>query len=411
MKRLALGLTFAAALLVITPQTGNAIPAFARKYGFNCNMCHTSFTKLNDFGQRYRQNGYQIAGQEGGEKTVFETAPPIAFRATFGLEAAHTRSADSYGFNIFGLDLLSAGVMHKNVSFLMIYTPRLDEPGADFTGAEPSQPGALESANLVFSNLVSDALHLRVGRFEPAFHLVSSKRSYYMAEPYEVYAFGTTPANTFSFDDNQMGLELTGVLHNGLRASAGVVNGNGAHPDNNKPKDVYASLQQVIGRGEGQSAGQRVGVFGYAGWQPTRFPAEPGAVGTNNKSFSRLGANLSLNYRTCNLTVLFLHGVDDKALNLNKPGLSYKYSGGFAELDYAGLSNNRLLTSVMFNWVRPPSSDEDRRINAFSALVRYYLGDWMAVNVALHGEFTHREVGVHSVSKQDLGRLLVDFDF
>src|SRR5450759_2603304 len=55
--------------------TSNAIPAFARKYGFNCNMCHSGFTRLNDLGQRYRDNGYQIPGQEGKEKTVFDAGP------------------------------------------------------------------------------------------------------------------------------------------------------------------------------------------------------------------------------------------------------------------------------------------------------------------------------------------------
>ena len=72
---------------IILPIDAEAIPAFARKYGFNCNMCHTGYTKLNDWGQRFRDNGYQIPGQEGTEKNVFDTAPPIAMRTSFGYTA------------------------------------------------------------------------------------------------------------------------------------------------------------------------------------------------------------------------------------------------------------------------------------------------------------------------------------
>src|SRR3989475_13013956 len=38
-----------------------AIPAFARKYDFACNVCHVpSFPKLNDFGNLFRDHGYQL---------------------------------------------------------------------------------------------------------------------------------------------------------------------------------------------------------------------------------------------------------------------------------------------------------------------------------------------------------------
>lgn len=35
-----------------------AIPAFARKYGLPCNVCHVpGFPKLNDFGNQFRDQG------------------------------------------------------------------------------------------------------------------------------------------------------------------------------------------------------------------------------------------------------------------------------------------------------------------------------------------------------------------
>ncbi len=406
-------------LIYLLPQTSFSIPAFARKYGFNCNMCHVSFTKLNDFGQKFRDYGYQIPGQEGSEKNIFETGIPLALRTTVGLAAAHSQLGDNSNFDIFGLDILAAGVLHKNVSFMMIYKPRIDEPAADFRGtgggAAPGQLGTLESGNIVFSNLVRDALNLRIGRFEPAIHGISSKRSFYLIAPYEIYAFSSLSGN-FVFDDNQAGIEATGHFRSGLRYGMGIVNGSGPNPDNNKFKDLYLNISQIFMRGEGRNAGQRIGFFGYFGRQPTKFPSDSvtamgNQVGTVNKPFRRLGADISLNYQTLNLSGFFMQGVDNKALNLADTSKDYKFTGGFVELDFSALPNNRLLLSSMYNWVNPPSDNQDRKVTAFSALIRYYLGDWTAVNVALHAEYMHRETGSGNPLKEDNLGLFVDFAF
>lgn len=40
-------------------ERADAIPAFARKYDFKCNVCHVpGFPKLNDFGNLFRDRGY-----------------------------------------------------------------------------------------------------------------------------------------------------------------------------------------------------------------------------------------------------------------------------------------------------------------------------------------------------------------
>jgi len=413
---------FAVLLLVtlfLIPDTGEAIPAFAKKYGFNCNMCHTAFAKLNDFGQRYRDSGYQLPGQEGGEKTIFDTAPPIAIRATTGLSVYDGPGGTTAGFNLFGFDLLASGVLHKNISFLLIYTPRVDEPTAEYGGAvngdQPSQSGGLESVNLVFSNIIQDALNVRVGKFEPAYHAFSSKRKYQVFTPYEIYSF-TTPINGYNFDDNQIGIEATGHFRCGFKYGVGVLNGTGPHPDNNQNKDVYGNLSYTIGRGDGQSAGQRIGLFGYYGWQPmkiTGLPLSPTGetAGTDNAAFSRMGFDASLNWKTLNLQGLYMLGSDDQKLNPLQSGKSYDYSGGLLQLDWATMANNRLVTSLLYNWVTPPDYDPEQKVAAYSLLLRYYLGDWSAVNVALHLEFQHRQSGDVDKVKENLGALMLDFAF
>ena len=397
-----------------------SIPSFARKYGFNCSMCHSGFTKLNDFGQRFRDNGYQIPGQAGKEKTVFETAPPISMRVPVGHTIYNNKSGTANSFNLFGFDLLAAGVLHKNISFLMIYTPRIDEPSAFYSGRDStnnsaSQYGSLESVSLVFSNIIPDVLNIRIGKFEPGYHLISSKRSYYLFQPYEIYGM-TSPKNSYIFDDNQMGIEASGHFKKGFKYTTGIVNGNGSSPDNNSSKDIYMSLSQTFGKGDGQSAGQRIGVFGYYGWQPLTLPGtvigNTGQTnGNNNKTFSRIGFNGNLNYKGLNAQILFFIGADDKAFNTLSPTENYKYSGGFIELDYVGLFNNKFVTSVMYNWIQSPDYDSNSDFKAYSALCRYYLGDWSAVNVSLHAEYTHRITGKTPKFQENIFALALDFAF
>jgi len=339
------------------------------------------------------------------------------------LSLGHTLYSNEEGsassFNLYGLDLLAAGVLHKNISFILIYTPRIDEPSGIFSGLDsinsnPSQFGRLESANLVFSNIIKDALNLRIGRFEPGYHIFSSKRSYYLFQPYEVYLM-TTPRNSYAFSDNQIGIEATGHFRSGFKYAAGIINGTGGNADNNNMKDIYLSLNQTIGKGDGQSAGQRIGLFGYYGWQPLTVPGQ--VIGTNgqtngtdNKTFYRLGVTASANWKTLNLQMIYFLGSDDKALNAIDATENYKFNGGFVELNYAGLLNSRLIASAMYNWVKPPSYDSGGDVNAYSALVRYYLGDWSAVNIAIHAEYTYRITGA-AENKENLFALALDFAF
>jgi hypothetical protein len=226
----------------------------------------------------------------------------------------------------------------------------------------------------------------------------------------------TTPDNSYVFDDNQIGIEASGHFQKGFKYTAGIVSGNGSNPDNNGREDIYLSLSQTLGKGDGQSAGQRLGIFGYYGWQPLTLP---GSVvgnmgqtnGSDNKTFSRIGVNGSLNYKTLNVQMLYFIGSDDKAMNTLDPTVNYKYNGGFIELNYVGLFNNKLVTSVMYNWIRPPEYDSEREFKAYSALCRYYLGDWSAVNISLHAEYTHRITGKTSKLQENILALALDFAF
>src|SRR3989442_15243866 len=59
-----------------------AIPAFARKYGLPCSACHTAWPELNAFGQRFRDNGYQLMNDRDSPIWLNPSYIPITFRIT-----------------------------------------------------------------------------------------------------------------------------------------------------------------------------------------------------------------------------------------------------------------------------------------------------------------------------------------
>src|ERR1700687_4966675 len=57
--------TVALSLLIVTmavamPRPAAAVPAFARKYGVRCTVCHEAWAVLNDFGRAFRDKGYRM---------------------------------------------------------------------------------------------------------------------------------------------------------------------------------------------------------------------------------------------------------------------------------------------------------------------------------------------------------------
>src|SRR5579863_3338401 len=69
-------------MLLTTLQPAYGIPAFARKYGLRCSACHEAWPMLNNFGQTFKDNGYQLGN--GRDAPIYQEPSywPIMFRAT-----------------------------------------------------------------------------------------------------------------------------------------------------------------------------------------------------------------------------------------------------------------------------------------------------------------------------------------
>lgn len=108
-----------------------AIPAFARKYGLPCSACHTAWPELNNFGQVFRDNGYQLMNDRDSPIWQNPSYFPISFRITPSWHAETTTNQaldttagigqlNQAGFDLSGMDLWSAGTLYKNISFVLL---------------------------------------------------------------------------------------------------------------------------------------------------------------------------------------------------------------------------------------------------------------------------------------------------
>ena len=104
-----------------------AIPAFARKYGLPCSACHEAWPKLNNFGMRFRDNGYQLGNDRDSPIYQNPSYWPITMRITpywhressnhvpvdtipgNGSSGTSEITMTSHGFDLSGVDIWTAG--------------------------------------------------------------------------------------------------------------------------------------------------------------------------------------------------------------------------------------------------------------------------------------------------------------
>ncbi len=69
-------------VLLGASQPAHAVPAFARKYGLRCSACHESWPMLNYFGQKFKDNGYQLMNDRDSPIWQNPSYWPVTFRIT-----------------------------------------------------------------------------------------------------------------------------------------------------------------------------------------------------------------------------------------------------------------------------------------------------------------------------------------
>ena len=337
-----------------------AIPAFARKYALRCSACHEAWPKLNNFGQVFKDNGYQLGNDRDAPIDQQPSYWPVSFRITpqwhrennnrmavdhtpgdaaSGLTEANVTAS---GFDLSGLDLWTAGTLSKNISFLVL-------PSADASGNFH-----FEAAWVRFDNLLGSRwLNLKFGKHELDTP-ISEKRFLTLTASggfFQLYHFtATSDINSFGgIGDNQLGVELMGHSRNSYtRYAVSLLSSNNGDVDlpTNQTYDFYANVNQAF---EFHDLGlQRVGGYVYRGESPTFFLTSGGApipgTGRGNRPFYRAGAYGIWYIHKLDFSTLYMHGKDNVFLGTGTPAnqpmalppgaQAPTWNGGFVETHY-----------------------------------------------------------------------------
>src|SRR6202167_200723 len=295
------------ALVLSASPSANALPAFARKYGLRCSACHESWPMLNYFGQKFKDNGYQLMNdrdapiwQNPGYWPVVFRITPIWHRVSVGKVQVDTYTAgaldggqaikriSSSGFDLSGLDLHTAGTLEKNISFYLL-------PSSDPTGAFH-----FEQVFVRFDNIAhSPWLNFKLGRFELD-NLLSEKRILTLTGNggiYQTYHFiPVGDGNIFGqIGDNQLGIEYLGhSVDDRTRVSASLVSSSDGNVNLSTTANAYTGLFTASQAFDAGKLGvERLGFYAMYGEAATYYRTSGGipipGSGVGNKSFSREG--------------------------------------------------------------------------------------------------------------------------
>lgn len=305
----------------------NALPAFARKYGLRCSACHEAWPMLNYFGQKFKDNGYQLMNDRDSPVWQNPSYWPVTFRITpyWHRESTDKVAIDSVtgnaaspavehqvndqGFDLSGLDFHTGGTLEKNISFYVL-------PSSDPTSAFHFETVMARLDNIGGSSW----FNMKLGRFELD-NLVSEKRILTLTTwsgIYQTYHFiPQGDANIFGqIGDNQLGIEYMGhSVDDRTRVSAALLSSNDGNVNlvtSNSYSGFFTASQAFDA---GKLGVDRLGMYAMVGAAPISYLTSGGVpipgTGTNTKDFYRIGFVGQIYFGNLDFQIVTQHGYDN----------------------------------------------------------------------------------------------------
>lgn len=363
--------------VLVPPEAGATIPAFARRYKVSCLLCHNPVPVLTDFGDRFAANGFRMAPGEVPGDTVATGDPLLTLVEDLGiafrLDAYVREYVDGNAVTDFetpySLKLLSSAPISKTISYY--FYAFLFERG---------EVGGVEDAFITFNDIGGQPADLSVGQFQVSDPLFKRElRLEY--EDYAVYRarMGDSPVD-LTYD---RGL-LAAVDLLGFGVTAQALNGNGrgaAQPNRRFDNDFGKNFALHVSRD--LMAGVRVGGFGYFG----RSTSES----VRNET-TMVGVDATLARGPLELNLQYLHRNDDRP-TFDPAGGRTDLDGGFAEL-LVRPQGSRWHGFALYNLVSATDPLLSLRLGEASPLARYQTitggaGYLLRRNFRVTGEATH----------------------
>jgi len=326
---------FALGALALPTGDAEAIPAFARKYGVSCSLCHQPPPRLNEVGEMFAGNGFRLALGEP-PMGVLDTGDgllrlmqdlPLAVRVDAYMRSLSGSATPGVDLQTpWGIKLLSGGEVTDKISYYMY-----------FFLTERGEVAGLEDAFVQFSDVAGSGVDLIVGQFQVSDPLFKRElRLEY--EDYQAYRVrvGETRAD-LTYD---RGLVALYSPRDGTDLSVQLLNGQGLEQaseakayDRNDWKSFVTRASQSIGP-------LRIGALGYWG------------VETANGLDSEIrvyGSDLTLGMGPLlELNGQYLRRTDERPFFTDLDEPSTEVDMGFAELVYApqGAAGRWFLTAL-----------------------------------------------------------------
>jgi hypothetical protein len=455
-RRTVASLLLSAVYILAFSSSAHALPAFARKYGLRCSACHEAWPMLNYFGQKFKDNGYQLMNDRDAPIWQNPSYWPVTFRIIpyWHRESTNKVQVDngagigageaqitSHGFDLSGLDFHTGGTIEKNISFYVL-------PSSDPTGAFH-----FETVMGRFDNIFGSSwLNFKLGKFELD-NLVSEKRILTLTPisgVFQTYHFiPVGDGNIFGqIGDNQLGMEVMGhSLNDRTRYSAALLSSNDGNVNlqyGNSYSGFFTASQAFD---VGKLGTDRVGFYAMIGEAPTGYltnggPTDPASVipgsGRSNRPFNREGFVGLFYFGKLDFQVVTQHGWDSAwfgagygdfvgggaTLN-NTPGTTLppgarapSWNGYMVETHW--VQNPQLIFIQRSEWERmsqqadPLSPKNLGNIDMYTFGFRYMPIMTSRAGFAWHNEYSWlRQKGTAPVSGTDLtsSSLMSGFDF
>ncbi len=156
---------FAVAWIGFFASDALAIPSFARKYGVNCNKCHTQIPQLSEDGIQFKQKGYRQPDEVGKliwEEEIFPISALFKIRYNFTTPNKEGKPDKSF-FDPHELELFSGGTMAPNISYF--FDVEAKTPGSGKNDAK-DEPFRINAFYVIFDDLLLDKnrINLKGGR-------------------------------------------------------------------------------------------------------------------------------------------------------------------------------------------------------------------------------------------------------
>lgn len=372
MRQAALTL-FSFAILSAIIEDAAAIPAFARKYGYSCTVCHSPAPKLKPYGDEFARNGFTIPGKEpprflkatGDNNLLLMREFPVAMRFELYGTYMNNSSTSVDMQSPLLLKFLSGGQIAKNVAYYFY-----------FFFSEKGSVAGIEDAFIMFNDIGNVDFDFYFGQYQLSDPLFKRELRLELAD-YRIYAVdvGKSSAN-LTYDRGAM---LTYKAPTGTDVALEVLNGSGIGApvaesfDIDKYKNYLLRLSQEI------IPQFRLGIFGYTGKE------KPAGIANE---FVMYGPDFTVDVDRFQLNVQYLARSDDNPDFLaTAPSSRVKTDGGFAELIFSpNYDKSRWYATLLYNKVNSDYSGLDYQ--SMTGNLTYLI----ATNLRLTGEYTYETI-------------------